>query len=252
VVVSVDLPKREITIQHGDIPRFMPAMTMPFKVHDAQLLEERQPGDLVRGTLVVDGANAYLRTLERTGSGAAPTRPAGGAKMTAVGGAVADAQFLDDRGDTRRLSSWRGQALAVSFIYTRCPLPNFCPLLERHFKAVQTVVSDDPNLRGRVRLLTVSFDPTHDQPVVLAARAKQMGADPAVWSYLTGERDEIGKFATAFGVSILPPTGETQEIVHNLRTAVIDSEGRLTAILPGSEWTPAELIAELRKAIDRR
>jgi protein SCO1/2 len=253
VVVSVDLPKREITIQHGDIPRFMPAMTMPFKVHDGRLLEGRQPGDLVRGTLVVDDANAYLRTLERTGSEAAPARPAAAHTELAVPGAVvSDARFLDDRGDTRRLSSWRGQALAVSFIYTRCPLPNFCPLLERHFKAVQTVVLDDRDLRGRVRLLTVSFDPAHDQPAVLAARAKQMEADPAVWSYLTGERDEIGKFAAVFGVSIVPPAGETQEIVHNLRTAVIDPEGRLTAILRGSEWAPAELIAELRKAIDRR
>jgi protein SCO1/2 len=165
---------------------------------------------------------------------------------------VSDARFLDDRGDTVQLSSWRGQALAVSFIYTRCPLPNFCPLLERHFKAVQSAVLNDRQLRGRLHLLTVSFDPVHDQPAVLAARAKQMGADPEVWSYLTGDRDEIAKFGAAFGVSILPPTGETQEIVHNLRTAVIDPAGRLSAILRGTEWTPAELIAELRKAVDRR
>jgi protein SCO1 len=252
VVVSVDLPKKEITIQHGDIPRFMPAMTMPFKVRDARLLEGRMPGDLVRGTLVVEDADAHLRTLERTGSGAVPATAPALAEALAPGAAVPDATFLDERGNTRRLSGWRGQALAVSFIYTRCPLPNFCPLMEQHFKAVQAVVLREQDLSGRVRLLSLSFDPTHDQPAVLAARAKELGTDPAVWSYLTGEREEIARFASRFGVSIMPADPQTQEIVHNLRTAIIDPEGRLSAILRGNEWTPQDLVAELRKAIDRR
>ena len=252
VVVSVDLPKKEITIQHGDIPRFMPAMTMPFKVRDARLLEGRVPGDLVRGTLVVEDADAHLRTLERTGSGAAPTAAASVPEALAPGAAVPDARFRDEAGKARRLSGWRGQALAVSFIYTRCPLPNFCPLMDEHFKAVQAVVLQEQDLRGRVRLLSVSFDPLHDQPEVLATRAKQLGADPAVWTYLTGEREEIATFASRFGVSIVPADPQTQEIVHNLRTAIIDKDGRLSAILRGNEWTPQELIAELRKAIDRR
>jgi protein SCO1 len=253
VVVSVDVPKREITIQHEDIPRFMPSMTMPFKVRDVRLLEGRVPGDLVRGTLVVENADAHLRTLERTGSAPVPAATSPALSKTLTPGAeVPDARFLDDRGNTRRLSGWRGQALAVSFIYTRCPLPNFCPLMDLHFKAVQTVVLREPDLRGRVRLLSVSFDPTHDQPQVLAARAKQLGADPAVWSYLTGERAEIARFASRFGVSIMPTDPETQEIVHNLRTAVIDADGRLTTILSGNEWTPPDLVAELRKAIGRR
>ncbi len=253
VVISVDVPKKEITIQHEDIPRFMPSMTMPFKVRDARLLEGRAPGDLVRGTLVVENADAHLRTLERTGSAPVPaaTSPAL-SEALAPGAEVPDARFLDDRGNTRRLSGWRGQALAVSFIYTRCPLPNFCPLMDQHFKAVQAAVLREPDLRGQVRLLSVSFDPTHDQPQVIAARAEQLGADPAVWSYLTGERTEIARFASQFGVSIMPMDPETREIVHNLRTAVINADGRLTTILHGNDWTPADLVAELRKAIGRR
>jgi protein SCO1/2 len=252
VVVSVDLPKQEITIQHEDIPRFMPSMTMPFKVRDVRLLDGRVPGDLVRGTLVVSESGAHIRTLVRTGSGPVPTTAAPPAPETlSPGAAVPEALFLDQGGRTRRLSEWRGQALAVSFIYTRCPLPNFCPLMDQHFKAVQAVVASGRELSGRIHLLSVSFDPAHDQPAVLAARAKQMGADPAVWSYLTGDRDEIATFASRFGVSIMPPDSETREIVHNLRTAVIDPQGRLSAILRGNEWTPGELMAELRKALDR-
>jgi protein SCO1/2 len=210
------------------------------------------PGDTVQATLVVDGANTHLRTLERTGSGEVPTRRASVPEVLQPGAPVPDARFLDDRGNTTRLATWRGQALAVSFIYTRCPLPNFCPLVERHFKSAQTLVLQDADLRGRARLLAVSFDPIHDRPAVLAARSKQQGADPTVWSYLTGERDEIARFAAGFGVSIMLPEGETQEIVHNLRTAVIGPEGRLTAILPNADWTPQELVAELRKAIAGR
>jgi protein SCO1 len=253
VVVSVDLPKREITIQHEDIPRFMPSMTMPFKVRDARLLEGRVPGDLVRGILVVEESGAHIRTLERTGSGPVPATAASTPSETlSTGAAVPEALFLDQGGRTRRFSEWRGHALAVSFIYTRCPLPNFCPLMDQHFKAVQAALAREPNLSGRIHLLSVSFDPAHDQPAVLAARAQQMGADPAVWSYLTGDGDEIATFASHFGVSILPPDSETREIVHNLRTAVIDPRGRLSAILNGNEWTPEALLAELRKALDRR
>jgi protein SCO1/2 len=254
VVVSVDVAKQEITIQHDDIPHFMPGMTMAFKVRDVRLLDGRVPGDVVRGTLVVENTQAHVRTLERIGSAPVPAavRTSAEADTLAPGADVPDARFFDGQGNTRRLSDWRGQALAVSFIYTRCPLPNFCPLMDQHFKAVQAVVLREPDLRGRTRLLSVSFDPAHDVPKVLAARAGQLGADPAVWSYLTGEREEIARFAAHFGVSIMPPDPETPEIVHNLRTAVIDPAGRLSTILRGSDWTPTELVAELRKAIARR
>ena len=147
---------------------------------------------------------------------------------------------------------WRGQAIAVTFIYTRCPLPNFCPLMDRHFKSVQEVVRGDDSLRGRVRLLSVSFDPAHDRPAVLAAHARQLGADPGIWSFLTGEREAIDRFASGFGVSIVREDAAPADITHNLGTAVIDPEGRLSAVLRGNEWTPQDLVAALRQAVGQR
>ena len=254
VVVAVDSSRQEITIKHEDIPRFMPGMTMPFKVRDARLLKGRVPGDLVRATLVVQDSDAHLRTLERTGSGPVPTDalPLPLPAIVDVGAHAPDATFTDQAATIRHLSDWRGRALAVTFVYTRCPLPNFCPLMDRNFTAVQERATQETDLRGRVHLLSVSIDPIYDRPSVLGSRAKQLSADPAIWTFLTGEREEIDRFASRFGVSTMREQASAEEIVHNLRTAVIDPEGRVSAILRGSEWTPEELVAELRKALARR
>jgi protein SCO1/2 len=246
-IVAMDPTRQEVTIRHDDIPRFMPGMTMAFKVRDRRLLDGRVPGDLVKATLVVRETDAELRTLERVGF-APPPAPPETTSAVAPGELVRDATFVDQDGGRRVLSHWRGNVLAVTFIYTRCPVPNFCPLMDRHFKAVQDLVRSDDTLSGHVRLLSVSFDPDYDTPAVLSAHAARVGADPAVWSFLTGAPQEIQEFATQFGVSILPRRADSLEIVHNLRTAVIDAEGRLVTILSRNEWTPPDLLTELRKA----
>jgi protein SCO1/2 len=253
VVVRVDPSRQEITIKHDDIPRFMPGMTMPFRVRDPQLLTGRVPGDLVRATLVLEGSDAHLRALERTGSAPVPPAPEGMLPdILEPGASVPDAAFTDHEGRRRRLSDWRGRALAVTFTYTRCPLPNFCPAMDRHFKAAQDMVRRDPELQPRVHLVSVSFDPDYDRPRVLASHARQLDADPAVWSFVTGEREEIDRFASRFGVSVIREGASPREIVHNLRTAIIDANGRLAVIVRDSEWTPADLIGELRKSLARR
>jgi protein SCO1/2 len=164
---------------------------------------------------------------------------------------VPNVSFVDETGKRRQLSDWRGQAVGVTFIYTRCPLPNFCPLMDQHFRRVQDVVNGDSEMRGRVHLLSITFDPEYDRPAVLADRAGQLGADARTWNFLTGERTEIETFAGHFGMSLMREEGSPQEIVHNLRTAVIDPKGRLATILRGNEWTPQQLVTELRKALAR-
>jgi protein SCO1/2 len=256
VVVAVDPSRQEITIKHEDIPRFMPGMTMPFKVRDPRLLQDRRPGDLVRATLVVEESDAHLRAIERTGSGPIPELPSdGGAPrvdLLAAGDPVPDTAFVDQGGRIRRLADWRGQILAVTFIYTRCPIPNFCPLMDRHFQSAAAAILQDASLRQRVRLLSVSFDPVHDTPAVLAAHAKRLEADPAIWTFLTGDQETIDRFALRFGVSVIREGASAKDIVHSLRTAVIGADGRLVTILRGNEWTPSELVAELRKAVAGR
>ena len=248
-VLVVDPGRQEITIKHGDIPGFMPGMTMPFHVRDERLLDCCQPGDLVKATLLVKDATGYLTAIERTGHAALTDRP----PAPVVGilnpeEAVPDIQLTDEAGDSRRLSAWRGKVLAVTFTYTRCPLPDFCPQVDRHFKAVQSSVLSDASLRDHVSLLSISFDPAFDTPEILAAHAGHAGADPRIWHFATGEQQDIDAFASRFGISIIREPSNPSDITHNLRTAVIDSRGRLRTILDGTRWDPAELLTALRQA----
>ncbi|HEX6974157.1 MAG TPA: SCO family protein [Vicinamibacterales bacterium] len=251
-ILAVDAARQEVTIKHDDIKGFMPGMTMPFKVKDASLLNGRTPGELVTATLVVEDANAYLADLRVTGK-APLTEPAPArapADVLDVGATAPDVTLVDERGRTRQLNEWRGTTLAVTFIYTRCPLPDFCPRMDRNFAEAQRAILADPRLRERVHLLSVSFDPGYDTPAVLAAHAKRVGAEPATWNFATGSREAIDTFAAKFGVSVIRADKDMQEIVHNLRTAVIAGNGTIVRIFNGNDWTPDELVAALKEASD--
>jgi protein SCO1/2 len=248
-VLAVDRGRQEITIKHGDIQGLMPGMTMPFHVNDAKLLDCCQPGDLVKARLVVEDATGYLSAIERTGQAPLVERtPTPPMNILNPGEAVPDIQLTDEAGKPRRLSDWRGKVLAVTFTYTRCPLPDFCPRMDQNFKNVQTSVLADAALRDRVALLSVSFDPAFDTAAILDAHAHHAGADPRVWHFATGQQQDVDAFASRFGVSIMREPSNPSDITHNLRTAVIDSSGRLQTILNGTGWAPAELLAALRHA----
>jgi protein SCO1/2 len=212
------------------------------------LLDGRKPGDLVRATLVVEESNAYLRTIEATGHAPVTEAPPPISAILQPGDAVPDSNFVDQDGKARSLGEWKGRILAVTFIYTRCPVPDFCPVMDRRFAEAQTRILDDDRLRGSAHLLSISFDPAFDTPAVLTGHAQRLRADRAVWTFLTGTRQEIERFGSRFGMTLVADAGSAPEIVHNLRTAVIDADGRLVTILHGNEWSGSDLIAELKKA----
>jgi protein SCO1/2 len=252
-VLAVDRGRQEITVKHDDIRGFMPGMTMPFRVKDRGEFDARTPGELIQATLVVTGNDAYLQGIRKTGDAPlAEAPPAPAMDLLDTGEPVPDEPFVDQAGTSRRLSDWRGKAVAVTFIYTRCPLPDFCPLMDRHFASIQKEAKEDPALNGKVQLVSVSFDPDFDTPTVLSAHAERVGADPAMWSFVSGQRDDIDRFASRFGVSVMREDRTAQDIVHNLRTAVIDPAGRLHRVHTGNEWKPADVLTDLRSALAGR
>jgi protein SCO1/2 len=248
-ILAVDPARQELTIKHEDITGFMPGMTMPFKVRDARAMEGRQAGELIRATLVVEDTTGYLKNVTVTGR-APLTAPPPPPRVNVLqpGDAIPDTVLLDDAGRAHTLADWRGQILGVTFIYTRCPVPDFCPLMDRRFGEVQRIVAGDAGLRGKVHLFSVTFDPDHDTPAVLAVHAKKAGADAAIWSFLTGDRAGVTAFAAHFGVTVAAGPEGTKEIMHNLRTAVVDANGRVSTVLSGNDWTADALVAALRSA----
>lgn len=248
-VLAVDTARQELTIKHGDIRGFMPGMTMPFRVQDRRLLEGRTPGDLVTATLVVKQNEAYLSAL--TATGRAPLSeppPVRTYDILDTGAAVPDFSFTDETGASRTLAGWRGRIVVLTFIYTRCPLPDFCPRMDQAFAAVQRGIAAEPALRDRVTLLSVTLDPDFDTPPVLAAHGRRAGADPRVWHFATGNREAIEGFAARFGVAVFHEGAEAGALTHNLGTAVIAPDGTLAALLHGSDWTAATLLDHVRRA----
>jgi protein SCO1 len=247
-ILAVRPERREVVIKHEDIKGFMQGMTMPFTVNDDTLLSGKQPGDLVTATLVVGETQAYLSTLTKTGhrevTEAAPPPPP---DILTEGQPVKDASLVDEDNKPRTFSSFKGHRVAITFVYTRCPLPDFCPLMDKHFASIQKTIKSTPALAD-VRLLTVTLDPDFDRPAILKAHARRREADPAVWTFLTGDPKEVNTFASQFGLYVEHNPQDAINITHNLRTAVIDPEGRLVTAHSGNSWTPAELVADLSAA----
>jgi len=192
--------------------------------------------------------DAYLSTLSKTGS-APIDAAAAGPEITASdllkeGDVVPDHPLVDQTGTPRPMKSLRGHRVALTFIYSRCPLPDFCPLMDKQFKAVQQEIARTPELAD-VRLVSATLDPEFDTPAVLTEHARKIGADTRTWHFVTGDRNAVLAFARNFGI-VTEPGDASAPVVHNLRTAVIDSEGRLVKAYSGSAWSPAELVADLK------
>ncbi len=252
-IVAVNADKRELTINHGDIPNFMPAMTMIYPVASAELMDGRAPGETITATLEVD-SNNLPRLVAIAHTGTAPTT--GNANKAAmaegildVGDAVPDVALIDQADRRRSIDEWHGTPWALTFIYTHCPLPDFCPLMDQNFLTLQRRLADDTILKGHVKLVSVTFDPERDTPKVLAAHAARLKADPAVWTFLTGDRVTIERFAGRFGVAIMRDAPGDPQITHNLRTIIIGADGKIAKVYTGNEWTPGTALADLRTLV---
>ena len=246
-IIGIRPDANEMLIKHEDIPGFMAAMTMPYTVGDPSLLNGKEPGDLITATILVTGDEAHLSSVTKTGHATLDVPPPAGdpEAVLSEGDPVPDQFLIDQDGKPFRLASLSGHRVGLTFIYTRCPLPDFCPLMDKNFAAIQDAIRKSPDLAD-VRLASVSFDPDYDKPDVLKAHAKKLNADPAIWSFLTAGRDDVTALAAKFGVSVEHGEPGAPDIGHTLRTAVLDPGGRVAKVYTGNSWTPPELIAELK------
>jgi protein SCO1/2 len=249
-VVGIDTTKRMITIAHEAIPNYMDAMVMPFKVKDPSLLGGIAIGDSVGATLAISRTESWLETLQVLQRGekvkAMTADEVESKHLFHEGAPLPDETFVNQDGRTVRLSSLRGKVVALTFIYTRCPLPDFCIRMSEHFRTLQKSLAGDAGLAGKWHLVSVSFDPSYDRPAVLKQYGRNYGADFSTWDFVT-DPDTSGqmlrRFADGFGLSYLPEYGT---FTHNLRTVIIDQDGSWTKVISGNAWKPDEVVKEIR------
>lgn len=195
---------------------------------------------LVCALLLIAAAVACRPREEATLTPTGAARPEPN-KAIAVGDRVPDFTLTDQTGKAVRLSQFRGEPVAVTFAYTRCPDAAACPMTMAKFAKLNAAIAG----KDVGRLLVVTVDPENDTPAVLADFARRIGADPARWKFLTGDPQLLARVAETFGVLYYPERGQ---IMHQQAVAVVDPEGRLASITYGSDWEPEQILQELEKA----
>lgn len=256
-VVSVDKAAKRAKIDHEAIPDFMPAMTMDFYIPADWVWNELTPGAEIRAELVVDINAKEPYWLENVGIVAAPkpgqTEPPVNENFVQIGSEVPELSLTDQDGKKMSIKRFRGKALALTFIYARCPLPDYCIRMSANFSDLANLINKDDELKRKYALLSISFDPENDTPAKL--RSYGLGylgkgsTDLGVWTLAVGSDAEVRKIADFFGLRYEVDANDKTQINHSLRTAVISPDGKVTKIFAGNEWTPAQLLKELEASL---
>ena len=252
VVKELKPDGRMVVIQHEEIPNYMKAMTMPFEVRNTNELAGLKPGDRISFRMLVTEKDGWIDRLTKLGSthvaGPPPRDPFRRVRFVEplnVGDPMPDYAFTNELGQVIHLADFHGQALAFTFIYTRCPFPNFCPRMSSNFADAYKKLSAAPDAPKNWRLLSISFDPEFDKPELLKSYAKRYGYGTNHWSFATGALIDIDAMTEQFGL-MFPREGVGFN--HNLRTVVVDAQGKVQKVFTGNEWKVEDLVAEIVKA----
>jgi protein SCO1/2 len=240
-----------IEIQHENIPGFMPSMTMPFVGRDPKEIADLKLGDAISFRMTVTQKDFWIDHVKKIRREdvniAEPKRtPAISAESGArlkEGDKMPPFDLTNQNGERISLGTFRGQPFVLTFIFTRCPLPNFCPRMSNNFEELQTAIKDGSGALGRTRLLSITLDPGYDSPKVLNDYAAFHHADRKIWSFATGGEKQIDSLTGAFSVYRQTEGGT---ISHGLATALIDKDGRIDKIWRGNAWTPADVTEAIR------
>jgi protein SCO1/2 len=249
-VVAVDSGSRELTIAHEDIAGLMPGMTMPFQVGSNQdwIFGKIAPGDHVHATLVMTD-HAELQEISFTKASDTGSDGTSNLRIPEPGDDVPDFMLVNQSGKSIHMDQFRGKPLLLTFLYTRCPLPDYCPRMSDNFRAVLQQLQKSPASFEKAQLLSISIDPEYDQPSVLQNYGKRYvgNVDPDFqhWQFASGSPEEVRKVADFCGLSYNLKEGQ---IVHRLQTVLIGADGKVAKVYPGNQWRPVEVAADYAAA----
>jgi protein SCO1/2 len=259
-IMSIDSQDQSAVINGDNIPGFMDPMTMSYKIKPPSMLGQLQPGDLISAEVVVikptksEGpADYWLENVKVTGHRQVPPPspgPGAAQRIPQPGDLVPDFSFTNQDGRRVSLKQYRSKVLLVTFIYTRCPFPDYCPRMSQNFADIYKQTGDDPSLGPDTRLLSLSFDTQHDTPKVLREYALMVAhtQDAALfrrWEFGVPQKDELAKMADFFGLVYKSDGGV---ITHSLSTTVIGPDGRIVKWYHGNDWQVSDLISDAKEA----
>ena len=250
IVVASDVKTGEVTLDAEAIPGYMPAMTMPYQLKQPEIASELHRGDTITATMTPESGNDVLDEIVVVAQAQPDYKPAVTFNDLEPGEAIPDFRFLNQSGRWISVGQFRGKVLLMTFIYTRCPLPNFCVRMSRNFAEIDKELEKDPTLAAKTHLLSVSFDPQYDTPKVLrsyggAYTGKFTQETFAHWDFAAPAEKDLPKVLQFFDIGATPETPQT--ITHSLSTVVIAPDGKLDKWYPGNEWTVAQVMADVRK-----
>jgi protein SCO1/2 len=255
-VLSVAKAEGSATIDADTIPGFMDAMAMPYPIPDEKALANLSAGDEITADVVVTGDGKYhLENIVVTKKNDGTAKPSSeNLHQPQPGEQVPDFSLVNQDGKTVRMDSFRGKVTLVTFIYTRCPFQDYCPLVSNNFAQIYAAIHSNPALDAKVRLLSVSFDPAHDTPQALRQYGstfnKTTGHNPFDrWQFATATPGELQKITNFFGLFYDP---SQQQIVHSLSTSVISPQGKIYKWYSGGDWKPSDLLGDATQALAQR
>lgn len=254
-IVSVNLQKKTVEIDHEAIPNYMEAMTMPFPVRDADILNTMTKDSEIKAEVVVDRGDYWLENIVLTAA-PNPNQPAPPVddRFAQIDKEVPAFSLTNQDGKKISISDFRGKALAITFIYSRCPLPEYCILMSKNFSDLALKLQNDADLKDKIRLLSISFDPATDTPETLKKYGlgylgKDAKNDFTLWQLATGKDEEVRKIADFFGLRYEIDESDKTKINHSLRTIVVAPDGKVKKVFSGSDWTNDELLGELQSTL---
>ncbi len=250
VVVSTDAAKGQVTVDSEAIPGFMDAMIMPYTLKQPNIVSELHPGDTIAATLLVSGDASSLDEIVVTAQAKADYKPPVSYRPLNSGDPVPDFKLLNEDGKLIRIEQFRGKILLMTFIYTRCPLADYCPRMSRNFARLDKMLAADPALYNKTHLLSVSFDPAYDTPAVLrsyggAYTGNFTNEKFEHWDFAAPPKAELNKVLNFFLVGVTPEKDKT--ITHSLSTIVIGPDGKIYKWYPTNDWTPEQLFADVKQ-----
>lgn len=259
IVKEIKPAAKLIKIEHETIPNYMEAMTMDFEVKDAKELLGVKLGDYVSFRMIVTEKDGWIDQITRMATtqtvASAPDdfRRVRDVEPLNVGEVMPDYHFTNETGQAVSLSDFKGQAVAFTFLFTRCPFPTFCPRMSSNLEEAYKKLKANPSAPTNWHLFSITFDPQFDAPPVLKSYAKRYTYDPNRWNYLTGELIDITAITEQFGLMFWrPDPKEVTGISHNLRTVVIDAQGKIQHVFKDNTWKVDDLVDEIVKAAQKK